>query len=66
MNYILLIKGKIKRVKRLSEAQLIEKNREFINYKPSVKKKDRKSQKRFREKITLNYNLFFNFSFRVQ
>ena len=37
MNYLVLIKKKIKRAQRLSEAQLIAtKNGEFINYKPSI------------------------------
>ncbi len=37
MNYLVLIKKKIQRAQRLSEAQLIAtKNGEFINYKPSI------------------------------
>ena len=43
MNHLILIKEKIKRAKRLSEAQLIAtKNGEFINYKRSVFKKRQK------------------------
>ena len=37
MNHLVLIKEKIKRAKRISEAQLLAtKNGEFINYKSSV------------------------------
>ena len=37
MNHLILIKEKIERAKRLSEAQTIAtRNGEFINYKPSV------------------------------
>ena len=40
MNHLVLIKEKIKRAKRLSEAQLLAtKNGEFINYESSVFKK---------------------------
>ena len=40
MNHLILIKEKIKRAKRLSEAQLLAtKNGEFINYESSVFKK---------------------------
>ena len=43
MNHLILIKEKIKRAKRLSDAQLLAtKNGEFINYKPSVFKKRQK------------------------
>ena len=43
MNHLILIKEKIKRAKRLSEAQLLAtKNGEFINYKPSVFEKRQK------------------------
>ena len=43
MNHLILIKEKIKRAKRLSEARLLAtKNGEFINYKPSVFEKRRK------------------------
>ena len=43
MNRLILIKEKIKRAKRLSEAQLLAtKNGEFINYKPSVFEKRQK------------------------
>ena len=37
MNHLILIKEKIKRAKRLSEAKILAtKNGEFIKYKPSV------------------------------
>ena len=37
MNHLILIKEKIKRARRLSDAQLIvTKNGEFIKYKPSI------------------------------
>ena len=43
MNHLILIKEKIKRAKRLSEAQLLAtKNGEFINYKLSVFEKRQK------------------------
>ena len=47
MNHLILIKEKIKRAKRLSEAQLLAtKNGEFINYKSSVfEKRQKKAQK---------------------
>ena len=47
MNHLILIKEKIKRAKRLSEAQLLAtKNGEFINYKPSIfEKRQKKAQK---------------------
>ena len=47
MNHLLLIKEKVKRAKRLSEAQLLAaKNGEFINYKSSVFEKRRKETKK--------------------
>ena len=43
MNHLILIKEKIKRAKRLSEAKLLAtKNGEFINYKSSVFEKRQK------------------------
>ena len=47
MNHLILIKEKIKRAKRLSEAQLLAtKNGEFINYKPSIfEKRQKEAQK---------------------
>ncbi len=46
MNYLVLIKEKIKRAKRLSEAQLLAtKNGEFVNYKPSVFEKRKQNAK---------------------
>ena len=47
MNHLILIKEKIKKAKRLSEAQLLAtKNGEFINYKPSVfEKRQKEAQK---------------------
>ena len=46
MNHLILIKEKIKRAKRLSEAQILAtKNGEFTNYKPSVyEKRQREAQ----------------------
>ena len=47
MNHLVLIKEKIKRAKRLAEAQLLAtKNGEFINYKPSVFEKRQKEAKK--------------------
>ena len=47
MNHLILIKEKIKRAMRLSEAQLLAtKNGEFINYKLSVfEKRQKEAQK---------------------
>ena len=47
MNHLVLIKEKIKRAKRLAEAQLLAtKNGEFINYKLSVfEKRQKEAQK---------------------
>ena len=48
MNHLVLIKEKIKRAKRLAEAQLLAtKNGEFMNYKSSVfEKRQKEAQKR--------------------
>ena len=47
MNHLILIKEKIKRAKRLSEAQLLAtKNGEFINFRRSVfEKRQKEAQK---------------------
>ena len=47
MNHLIHIKEKIKRAKRLSEAQLVAtKKGEFIKYKPSVfEKRQKEAQK---------------------
>ena len=51
MNHLFLIKKKIIRAKRLSEAQLLAtKNGKFINYKPSVFEKRRKEAQKDLEK----------------
>ena len=52
MNHLILIKEKIKRAKRLSEAQLLAtKNGEFINYKPSIfEKRKKRSSKNLDDK----------------
>ena len=43
MNNLILIKEKIKKANRLSQAQLLAtKNGEFINYKPSIFEKRKK------------------------
>ena len=55
MNHLILIKEKIKRAKRLSEAQLLAtKNGEFINYKHSVFEKRRKKIQKNLEKNDSN------------
>ena len=47
INHLILIKEKIERARRLSEAQLLAtKNGEFINYKPSVFEKRQKEAKK--------------------
>ena len=54
MNHLVLIKEKIKRAKRLAEAQILAtKNGEFINYKPSVYKKRQKEAQKDLEKRNL-------------
>ena len=59
MNHLELIKEKIKRAKRLSEAQLLAtKNGEFINYKPYVFEKRRKEAKKDLEKNNFRKNSF--------
>ena len=59
INHLELIKEKIKRAKRLSEAQLLAtKNGEFINYKPSVFEKRRKEAKKDLEKNNFRKNSF--------
>ena len=51
MNHLILIKEKMKRAKRLSEARLLAtKNGEFINYKPSVFEKRQKEAQKNLEK----------------
>ena len=50
MNHLILIKEKIKRARRLSEAKLLAtKNGEFINYKSSVFEKRKKEAQKFLE-----------------
>ena len=47
MNHLVKIKEKIKRAKRLSEAQILAtKYGEFINYKPSVFEKRQKEARK--------------------
>ena len=52
MNHLILIKKKIERAKRLSQARLLAtKNGEFINYKSSVfEKRQKEAQKDLEEK----------------
>lgn len=53
MNHLILIKEKIKRAKRLSEARLLAtKNGEFINYRPSVFEKRKKEAQKHLENKT--------------
>ena len=55
MNHLILIKEKIKRAKRISEAQILAtKNGDLINYKTSVFEKRRKEAQKNLEKNNSN------------